>query len=380
MPTSFPRNYPEVRFPYDFTQLYDKPFAYYPSAHAHRGAGLRSATFDGLSPNSINHRNKYMEEQAMVDERIRQKQVRRLNQLTANPGRVMAYTVLEEGSGKGGCMSCEPGDRGGARYGTADGQIEGAPVLAGRGLLGGVMRTQAGRQFLQSRLTARIKDLNAIEAAKAGIEQVEEPPTEQDLTADDEAVSALGEYLEIISDAMASANWSKDATDAARKFVSTLLKIGWRIPQNSITPMLREVSQYIAELRRYFLAGNVPGAFNLSAEKLRQLRNTFLLMERARAVLEYLSTKSTLSPDERRMALNAFKPRLAKLVRAQQLYAAPGRAVPPIPAGRPAPPVPAGRYAEIFPARAVPAWYRRNPAVPGRVLLEPDVGDELAQA
>lgn len=302
-----------VRFPYDFSQRYNRPFAYYSGGMRGGVGGDEWPNRDGLTPETIAHRNWAEQAAEEVAERIRQKALQRVNQVTYRGRRQFALGEME----------------GGARYGGSPTTIEGAPVLAGRArLIGGVMRTQAGQQFLKSRLTARIRELNRIDALRSGTQLEPLPERDAVLTEDDSYVEQLGEFLDAISDAVATANFTKETVSAAQGLEKSLKRVGWRIPQNSITNMLRDVIEMLSELNRSYrvgISGRVAQSeFQLSAERRKNLRQTYLVLERARALLEYLTTKSDLSVEERKLALEAFKsPRRAMV--ASQRRNLPGR-------------------------------------------------------
>ncbi len=295
-----------VRFPYDFSQRYSRPFAYYPGGGMRGGAGSGGDFWppdDGLTPETIAHRDWAEQAAEEVAERIRQRALQRVKQVTYRERRQYALGEME-----GGCDMCE----GGARYGGSPTTIEGAPVLAGRGrMIGGVMRTQAGQQFLKSRLTARIRELNRIDALRSGTQLEPLPERDAVLTEDDAYVEQLGEYLDMISDAVATANFTKETVTAAQGLEKSLKTVGWRIPQNSITTMLRDVVEMMSELNRSYRIGISAAVsvseFQLTAERRKNLRQTYLVLERARALLQYLTTKSDLSAEERKLALGAFK-------------------------------------------------------------------------
>ena len=300
LPSHLVRN--PVRFPYDFTQRYNRPFAYAGELHGGAGASPAWPPEDGLTPETIAHRNWAEQAAEEVAERIRQKALRRVQQVTYHGQRQMALSELQ-----GGCDMCE----GGARYGGTPTTIEGARVLAGRGrLIGGVMRTQAGAQFLKSRLTSRIRELNRIDSLRQGVDLEPLPSRDAVLTEDDVYVEELGAYLDSILDAVTTANFTAESVSAANGLEKSLKKTGWRIPQNSITTILRDVNDMLIELRKAYrigISGKVnESEFQLGANSRRNLRQIFIVLERVRDLIDYLTTKSTLSAKERKAAIAAY--------------------------------------------------------------------------
>jgi hypothetical protein len=294
MPTSFPRWFPEVRFPYEFTALYDKPLAYFEDKpQGFQGAGV-GAPFDGISENTVYHRYKHDEMLRGVQGKILSDVSRRIKQITGQSNRQVAHQKLEES----GMLS---GGVGSDAHST--GQIEGANVLAGRGRLnGGVMRSQAGKQYLQRRLTSRIQELNRIGDLSQGFPIAIN--RDVDYTEEDKAVMSVGEHLDAIVDVVnESAKLGSDSVKDSRGYVSALKEIGWRFPQNALTVMIREVGVAINALNGYMNSGKgqaFRAESNLNAKVI--LNN----LKKGLKLLEYLTTKSTLSPKERKMALASY--------------------------------------------------------------------------
>ena len=132
LPTSFPRRFPEVRFPYEFTELYNVPLKYFDSPTAVMGIG---APFDGITENTLYHKHKHADELKRVQERVLGNVRRRIYQETGQAQHRKRAVI------SGGCRSCrEPDWSGGAHKGWQDvpTTFEGAEVLAGSAMRGGV--------------------------------------------------------------------------------------------------------------------------------------------------------------------------------------------------------------------------------------------------
>jgi len=318
MPTSFPRAFPEVRFPAEFTELYHTPLTWfgYPAIGGVRGGsggnpdGLEWPPVDGFAnDNELYHKSKALEAVRQVAQHVRNLQVQRLNQVTGQPYWQMANTADEQAF-----LAGQSQVHGGARYGGTPTTIEGAPVLSGRGLRGGVMRTQAGRQHVAQRLSARVNELNTRDAVAAN-----QPPPELSRNAPMEnasSIESIGEYLDILSDNFTSGAIDNEAVQAARGLLKNLTKSGFLIPQNLITPILRQVEHMLSSVEA--VANSVTPAFMPSAERSKRLRTIFQVLERCRAVLDELSRSSDLSAPERRMALDALQGPLQQQVVAQE--------------------------------------------------------------
>ena len=168
MPTSPLWDRVEVRFPSEFTARYMTPLAFFgapPSVFGGAVDGVEWPPNDGFAnDNDLFHKQKQRESVEEVARAVRNRQVQRINQTTHNGREIMGGTHDEMA--------------GGARYGGTPTTIEGAPVLAGRGLRGGVMRTQAGRQHVVSRLQSRVGELNAREAVAQQIPMLPEATQE----------------------------------------------------------------------------------------------------------------------------------------------------------------------------------------------------------
>ena len=310
MPSSLPRMYPEIRFPADFTARYEAPLQFFPSGDGGMSGGSWMITpwppEDGFADdNQIYHKSKNGEVAAMVNEVIRSRQKSRINQMT--------HSAMIQGHG--GCMECE----GGARYGGTPTTIEGAQVLSGRGLHGGVMRTLAGRQFVASRLSSRVNELNERDAV--AMNQPYEMPQPEALTENDEIVVRLGEDIDIVNDAFATGNIESETVSAARGILKNLTKAGWSIPQNLITTVLRNVDDMMATSVQ--VLGAVNPQFVLNADRKKRLRMIFNILERCRLALDVLTASSDLSPQERQMALGSLEGE--SMLRQSQLARIPAR-------------------------------------------------------
>jgi hypothetical protein len=333
MPTSLPRRFMEVRFPADFVAQYTTPLSYFnegsrggsavmanPSTSSTPGFGIYAPGYmpeDGFeTSNQIWHKQKALDRANQVATQVRNLQIQRMNQMTHMPYSQMA------GSGDEMC--------GGARYGGTPTTIEGARVLAGRGLRGGVMRTLAGHQYVEGRLKSRVNELN-IRDAVAGEIAMPQIPKSQPASEDDNSVKSLGEFMDILDDSFTSGAIESDTVVAARGVLNNLLKVGWRIPQNLLTPLLRQVNEMLNNINQ--VSGATQQAYALNAEKKKRLRTVFLILERSRTVLEDLSQNSDLSPEERRMRLGALQGALQQQVQAQSARIPRNRAVPPLQPG-----------------------------------------------
>ncbi len=315
MPTSFPRAYPEVRFPAEFTELYHTPLAYFghpPSYGAGVSTGVEWPPVDGFAnDNDLYHKSKALDAVRQVGQHVRNLQLQRMNQMTGQPQWQMANTADEQAF-----LAGQSQVHGSGRFSSSPGTgtIEGAPVLSGRGLRGGVMRTQAGRQYVSQRLTARINELNTRDAVAANQEAPEVPqkaPMENS-----SSVEAIGEFLDILSDNFTSGAIDSEAVQASRGLLKNLLKSGYMIPQNLITPILRQVERMMSSVEA--VANSVSPAFMPSAERSKRLRTIFQVLERCRSVLDELSRSSDLSPQERQMALASLQGPLQQQVMAQE--------------------------------------------------------------
>jgi len=320
MPTSFPRAYPEVRFPAEFTALYVTPpafFGYSPLGGVSGGSGgnpdgLEWPPDDGFANvNELYHKSKALDSVRQVAQHVRNLQLQRLNQMTGQPQWQMANTADEQAFLAGQSLV-----HGSGRFSSSPGTgtIEGAPVLSGRGLRGGVMRTQAGRQHVSQRLSARVNELNVRDAVAAN-QQAPEVPQKAPME-NASSIEAIGEFLDILSDNFTSGAIDSEAVQASRGLLKNLTKSGHLIPQNLITPILRQVDRMLSNVEA--VANSVTPAFMPSAERSKRLRTIFQVLERCRSVLDELSRSSDLSAQERRMALDALAVPLQQQVTAQE--------------------------------------------------------------
>ena len=334
MPTSPLWDRVEVRFPSEFTARYMTPLAFFgapPSVFGGAVDGVEWPPNDGFAnDNDLFHKQKQRESVEEVARAVRNRQVQRINQMTHNGREVMGATRDEMDYISGG-----------ARYGGTPTTIEGAPVLAGRGLRGGVMRTQAGRQYVVSRLQSRVGELNAREALAQQVPMVPEATQEVKEGADE--MEAIGEYLDILDDNFTSGAIDSEAVAAARGLLKNVSRVGHMVPQNLITPLLRQVVdmlsnvEAISRMPRY----GAYTAYGLSGERSKRLRTIFQILERVRTALEALSAVSDLSPRERQQAMIASLPELRQQVASQQ--ARKPRIL------RPAPPLERGQTGNMYP-------------------------------
>ena len=368
MPTSLPRRFPEVRFPAEFTALYDGPFQYFGGSRLIHGAGMSVGALGGWPPedgladeNDLFHKNHRREALQQVRGAIESRIHSRLRQMTGG-SRQLRHQTLE-----GGCDTC---DGGSMLIGV--GTIEGAPVLSGRGLHGGVMRTLAGRQHVARRLTSRIGELNKVDNETWENSWVPPANRREAVTEDEQQVVLLGEALAALSDAMTSGVWDKDTTKEAKTILSILAQEGHLIPSNQITLILRQLERTLSELQAYTSTrGN-------SDKDKRIIRLIFTILERARSVAETLSSNADRSVEERRMVIGALKVPLSLQTEYQRMSRLGGTPLRPF--GQPARPYRPGDTRNVFPVppgrRVIPPGYAPGLGVPGNVpypLMEPPV-------
>ena len=141
------------------------------------------------------------------------------------------------------------------------------------------MRTLAGQQYLKAKLSDRVRQYNRIDELNAGM-PLEPAITESMLSPNDRDVIALGLHLDAISDAIATGSFDKTTVDDARRFYVSVATIGWRIPQNLLTPILRDVIEYISELAR--ATGIRASTYALSADRKKIVRQVILILDRAK--------------------------------------------------------------------------------------------------
>jgi len=308
---------------------------------------------DGLAnENDLFHKNHRREALQQVRGAIESLQHSRMRQMTGG-GRQKKHCDIE-----GGCNTCEGGSM---LIGV--GTIEGAPVLSGRGLHGGVMRTLAGRQHVARRLTSRVNELNKVD--NETWENSWTPPENrrEAVTEDEQKVVLLGEALAALSDAMTSGVWDKDTTKEAKVILSLLAQEGHLIPSNQITLILRQIERTLSELQAY-----VSQTGNSDKDK-RIIRLIYTILERARTVAESLYSNADRSAEERRMVIGALKVPLSLQTEYQRMSRLGGTPLRPF--GRPARPYKAGDTRNVFPVptgrRVVPPGYAPGYGVPGNV-------------
>ena len=292
MPTSNLWNRLEIRFPTEFNVHYDKPLQYFNGA---RGGNAPFPPMDFMTEEVPHHQRWRDESYHQVREAKRGLVSRKIRQTT---GVAHWHQAIE-----GGC-SCEGGNANMMSPST----IEGANVLAGRArpMLGGTMRTQAGSQYVKKKLAERIQSLDKLDAAASGADYWTETPSRtSQLSEDDAIVEMLGENLDILSDAVATANWTSDSVTASKKYLVGLQKAGWKIPQNLITPQIRETQDMIIEINKAGQLRDEQSVFNLDPVAKSNLRSIYVNLERAYNLLVQLSTASDLAPAERKMFLSA---------------------------------------------------------------------------
>lgn len=380
MPTSFPRSFPEVRFPWEFTELYDKPIRWF--GESSRGMGI-GAPFDGITVNTLYHKNKYEDSLRHVQERVLGNRRRQISQETGQANRRL-NRVLDRGL-EGGCMSCEPDWSGGAfRNGhmnmMSPSTIEGANVLAGRGhMKGGTMRTQAGAQWIRSRLTSRIAELDTADGDVNGV-GAENPLDTQEMDEDDELLMDLGEFLDNILENVSTGYFDGNSISAARGFLKSLLSGGWQVPSNQLVILQRNLDGVVEELTSAL--GNKAPTYALSAEKKKIVRTMLTTMERARTTVEQLVKNSYLAPNERKMVLGAYKPKLKQQLASQVESQIPNR----LRGYRNEGEVVAddlvddGAFNRTYAVAQRPAWYVNLSAIPGKVRLPRMVAEKIARS
>lgn len=379
MPTSLPRNFPEVRFPWEFTELYVKPIKWFGSSSVGMGIG---APFDGITVNTLHHKNKYEDSLRHVQERVLSNRRRQIAQETGQSNR-MINRILDRGiESKGGCMSCEKDWSGGAfRNGhmnmMSPSTIEGANVLAGRGIRGGTMRTQAGAQWLRSRLTARVAELDNVSSEVAGVGD-SNPLNIDEIDEDESLILDLGDYLDNILENVSTGYFDSQSISSARGFLKTLLQGGWQIPSNQLVVVQRNIDSIIEELTASL--GNKAPTYALTSEKKKIVRTMLTTMNRAKTVIEELVKNSFLSPSERKMVLGSYKPKLKQQLAAQVESQIPGRLK-----GYKQEEVPDendlvddGAFNTTYAVAKRPSWYTSLSAIPGKIRLPRVVSEKIA--
>ena len=339
------------------------------------GRGMSVGALGGWPPedgfadeHDIEHKNRRREALQQVRGAIESRIHSRWHQMTGGAKQGTHMLMENDYTTRGGCGSC-----GGSML-TGVGTIEGAPVLSGRGLHGGVMRTLAGRQHVARRLTSRISELNRVDAEtweNSWIPPENRRPPESE---SDEGLITLGESLAALSDAMTTGVWDKDTTKEAKTILSVLVQEGWSIPQNQLTKVLRQIERTLSELQAVAASTETPttdnprfGGLNLKDKNI--VRLIFTILERARTVIETLAQNSDRSVEERRLAIGALRTPLSLQTEYQRMSRQPG--TPARAFGRRAAPYIPGNTRQVFPVPAgrqrVPAGYAPGQGVPGNV-------------
>jgi hypothetical protein len=188
-----------------------------------------------------------------------------------------------------------------------------------------------------------VGELDARDAAAA--EQTAPPPAPGEKLEGADEVEAIGEFLDILDDNFTSGAIDAETLSASRGLLKNILKVGFRIPQNLITPVLRQVEEMLSTIEA---VANTPAAFNSAmfkpaGERAKRLRTIFQVLERARSALVALSQVSDKSPQERQMALMSLQEPLREEVR-QQRARKPREVPQPVP-------LPRGQTGRVYPYR-----------------------------
>jgi len=383
LPTSFPRRFPEVRFPFEFSELYgDASRMYFNDAPMTGGAHQKFGNpFGGETVNTMYHARKHEDSNRMVGAQIVTDRVKDFQQLTNAHNSAINRQINTE-SVRGGCHTCEDYKdmRGGLMNMMSPSTIEGANVLAGRGMRGGVMRTQAGAQYLQKRLTERISELDTVSSGVLGVGE-EDTGDSDKITEDEDVLISLGEHLDNILDGVATGNIDSSTVNSSRAFLSGLLKTGWMIPSNQLVSVLRNVDETIQELQASL--GNKAPTYQLTADKKKVARQSLTVLERAKSVVDQLVKKSYLSPSERKMVLSSFRPKLKQQLQAQLESQIPGRMDKYTRNNEPVTNidnlVDDGAFAATYAVAKRPSWYVSLAAIPGSRRLPRQVAERIAR-
>lgn len=379
LPTSFPRHFKEVRFPYEFAELYSKPIKYFGESTGGAAPSSVGNPFGGETVNTLWHEKKAANTEHMALAGVHENHTKDKQMITGQRNRQI-HSILQAGM-RGGCGDCSKHEdtmRGGLMNMMSPSTIEGANVLAGRGLRGGVMKTQAGHQYLLRRLTARIAELDSTGVDVEGVGSTN-PNGDTETTPDDELIMDLGESLDNIIESVSTGNIDSSNVKDARTFLKSLLEGGWQIPSNQLVMLQRNLGETVQELESAL--GNRAPTYALSSDRKKVTRTVLTTLERARSVVEELVRKSDLSPNERKMAIGALRPKLRQQLAVQLESQVPGRlrGVP-----RDGEPLnPADYLAEpnfertyAIPAR--PGWYTKLAAIPGNRVLPRSVAERIA--
>jgi hypothetical protein len=379
LPTSFPRHFREVRFPYEFTELYNKPVKYFGESSGGAAPSSVGNPFGGETVNSMWHDRKAANTDFMALSGVKENHKKDMQMVTGQRNRQI-HSILQSGM-RGGCNDCskhEDSMRGGLMNMMSPSTIEGANVLAGRGLKGGTMRTQAGHQYLLRRLTARIAELDTTGNEVNGVGD-SNPNGDTETTPDDEIIMNLGEYLDNIIESVSTGNIDSSNVKDGRGFLKALLEGGWQIPSNQLVMLQRNLGETVQELQSAL--GNRAPTYALSSDRKKVTRTVLTTLERARSVVEELVNKSDLSPKERKMAVGALRPKLRQQLAAQLESQVPGRlrgvprdGEPLNPADYMAEP----NFERTYAVPARPGWYTKLAAIPGSRVLPRSVAERIA--
>lgn len=380
MPTSFPRHFREVRFPFEFAELYDKPLKWFGEPSAVGGGVSFGNPFGGETVNTLWHDKKEAGADYMAMAGVRENRRKDVQALLGQKNRNI-HKILEGGM-NGGCGDCNKHEdmmRGGLMNMMSPSTIQGANVLAGRGMRGGVMRTEAGAQFLRKRLTARIAELDTVDSDVSGI-GAENPTGAEELTEDNEMLVNLGEYLDYIIEAVSTGNIDSSGVNHARGFLKSLLAGGWQIPSNQLVNLQRNLNDTVQELEASL--GNKAPTYALSSDRKKVVRTMLTTLERARSAVEQLVKNSDLSPKERKMVLENYKPQLKKQLAAQLESQQPGRLrrVPRADEPDAEDFVDDGAFERTYAVPKRPAWYVNLRAIPGKARLPRSVAERIARS
>jgi hypothetical protein len=376
LPTSLPHKYAEIRFPQELSELNNKPLRYFGEATGGMSFGN---PFQSQTVNTMWHDKKREESNYMAMAGVRENIRKDAQMITAAKNRRLGK-VLE-----GGCGMCENRNDETVRGRGINGHmntlspstIEGANVLAGRGMHGGVMKTLAGAQYLRKRLTARIAELDTTDSDVNGVGS-DNPNDVTELSLDDEIVVDLGQYLDDILESVATGYFDASSLASARGFLSKLLEGGWMIPSGQLVGVQRNLDESVVELEA--AVSNKGNTYALTAEKKKLVRTMLTVFERARSVIRELVKNSYLSPKERKMVLQAYKPQLKKQLAVQVETQIPGRLKkerndnvdPEIPF------VDAGAFERTYSIPKRPTWYTSLGSIPGTRRLPRAVAERIA--
>lgn len=379
LPTSFPRRFTEVRFPYEFTELYSKPIKYFGESTGGADPSSVGNPFGGETVNTLWHEKKSGATNYMAMAGVQENHHKDKQMITGQRNRQI-HSILQAGM-RGGCGDCSRNEdmmRGGLMNMMSPSTIEGANVLAGRGLRGGVMKTQAGHQYLLKRLTSRIAELDTTDVDVNGVGSTN-PTGESEPTPDDEIIIELGESLDNIIESVSTGNIETSNVKDARGFLKALLEGGWQIPSNQLVMLQRDLDDTVRELEGAL--GNKAPSYALSSDRKKVTRTVLTTLERARSVVEELVKKSDLSPKERKMAVGTLRPKLRQQLAAQLESQVPGRLRRVPREGEPINPadyMAEPNFERTYGIPARPGWYTKLAAIPGKRVLPRSVAERIA--